>query len=110
LGAYRLRGMSPTDVLARVPEDAHCYVTVDIDVLDPSFAPATGHPLPGGMDLPALEATLEALAVERRLVGADLVEIAPDAPGGWLTLVSGLRLLTRLCDGFLRSGRQRREE
>lgn len=55
---------------------APLYVTVDVDVLDPAYAPGTGTPEPAGVDTREL---LEALRLLRgcRIVGADLVEVAP---------------------------------
>jgi agmatinase len=53
---------------------APVYVSVDIDVLDPAFAPGTGTPEPGGMTSRELLAMLRTLS---RVVGADLVEVAP---------------------------------
>ena len=57
------------------------FVTVDVDVLDPAFAPGTGTPEPGGMTptelLPAVRRVAEAL----ELVGMDVVEVIPTAPG-----------------------------
>lgn len=56
------------------------YVTFDIDVLDPAYAPGTGTPVPGGLS------TREALMIIRGLagvdiVGADVVEVSP--PYDW---------------------------
>lgn len=56
--------------------DAPVYVSVDIDVLDPAHAPGTGTPEAGGMTSRELLAVLRALPAER-LVGADIVEVAP---------------------------------
>jgi agmatinase len=58
------------------------YVTLDIDVLDPSVAPGTGSPEPGGMTLPDLLAALRTLG-RARVIGFDLVEVSPpwDASG-----------------------------
>lgn len=57
-----------------------CYLTFDIDCLDPSFAPGTGTPIPGGLStLQALE-IIRALGKRRfglNIVGMDLVEVAP---------------------------------
>ena len=66
-------------VVQRVREvigTAPCYLTFDIDVLDPAFAPGTGTPEVGGL------ATWQAQAILRRLgglrfVGMDIVEVAP---------------------------------
>jgi len=51
------------------------YVTVDIDVLDPSEAPGTGSPEPGGLRVPELVDLLRLLR-ECLVVGVDLVEVA----------------------------------
>ncbi len=52
------------------------YVSVDIDVLDPAFAPGTGTPEAGGMTSRELLAILRGFA-ELNLVGADVVEVSP---------------------------------
>jgi agmatinase len=52
------------------------YLSVDIDVLDPAFAPGTGTPEAGGMTSRELLAVLRGLA-DLDLVGADVVEVAP---------------------------------
>jgi agmatinase len=62
-------------VLDRVG-DRPVYVSVDIDVLDPAFAPGTGTPEAGGLTSRELLAVLRAFA-GTNLVGADLVEVAP---------------------------------
>jgi agmatinase len=62
-------------VLRRVGTGA-LYVSVDIDVLDPAFAPGTGTPEAGGLSSRELLAALRALA-GCQLVGADIVEVAP---------------------------------
>jgi agmatinase len=61
------------------------YVTIDIDVLDPSIAPGTGAPEPGGIGVPDLLAALRQLhqGGAGQVVGFDLVEVSPpwDASG-----------------------------
>lgn len=52
------------------------YVSIDIDVLDPAYAPGTGTPEPAGVDTHELLRGLRLLA-GCRIVGADLVEVAP---------------------------------
>jgi agmatinase len=51
------------------------YVTIDIDVLDPSEAPGTGSPEPGGLRVPELIDIVRMLG-ECRVIGGDLVEVA----------------------------------
>lgn len=54
------------------------YLTIDIDGLDPSLVPCTGTPVPGGLEWHPLTSFLRRLCRERCVVGADLVELAPD--------------------------------
>ena len=56
--------------------DRPVYVSIDIDVLDPAFAPGTGTPEAGGMTSRELLAVLRGLA-GLDIVGADIVEVSP---------------------------------
>lgn len=56
------------------------YLTVDIDALDPAFAPGTGTPVVGGLTTAQLRGVLFRLA-GLDIVGADLVEVAPHYEG-----------------------------
>lgn len=56
------------------------YLTVDIDALDPAFAPATGTPVIGGLTTAQLRGVLFRL-LGLDIVGADLVEVAPHYEG-----------------------------
>ncbi|MCW2919394.1 MAG: agmatinase [Actinomycetia bacterium] len=62
-------------VRARV-QDAPVYLSIDIDVLDPAYAPGTGTPESGGMTSRELLSMLRGLA-GLNIVGADVVEVAP---------------------------------
>jgi agmatinase len=53
------------------------YVTIDIDGFDPAYAPGTGTPEPGGLDWFQVSDLLKATAMNRTIVGADVVEVAP---------------------------------
>jgi agmatinase len=57
------------------------FLSVDVDVLDPAFAPGTGTPEPGGMTSVELLKAVRALAEQLELVGADVVEVIPTAVG-----------------------------
>lgn len=56
--------------------DAPVYVTIDLDVLDPSVFPGTGTPEHGGIDFRTLCAAIVEMR-SLRIIGADLVELAP---------------------------------
>ena len=53
------------------------YLTVDLDVFDPAYMPGTGTPEPGGIDWQTFAALLATIPT-RRLVAADVVELAPN--------------------------------
>ena len=53
------------------------YISIDLDVLDPSLMPAVGTPEPGGMFWADVVAVLSCLASSRRIVGFDVNELAP---------------------------------
>ena len=75
---YPVLAGHPVDVVrALLPElRAHpLYVTIDVDVLDPSEAPGTGSPEPGGLRVPELLEIVRMLA-GCRIIGGDLVEVA----------------------------------
>jgi agmatinase len=67
----------------------HAYLSVDIDVLDPAFAPATGTPETGGWSTRELRTIIRGLD-GMKLVGMDLVEVAPayDGPGEPTTMAA----------------------
>ncbi|MBL7714313.1 MAG: agmatinase family protein [Bdellovibrionales bacterium] len=56
----------------------HVYISWDIDGLDPRFCPSTGTPVPGGIELDQAFHLIRTLVSQgKRLIGADLVEVAP---------------------------------
>ena len=56
--------------------DRPIYLTCDLDIFDPAVLCGTGVPEPGGIDWPTFAALLQVL-VSRRIVAADVVELAP---------------------------------
>ena len=81
----------------RVPEGlfhSPLYMTIDLDGLDPAFAPGVSHPEPGGLS------TLDALALIRRikgpLIGADIVELNPERDPMLATARVAVRLVKEL--------------
>jgi agmatinase len=55
----------------------HLYISIDVDSLDPAFAPGTGTPEPGGILSSDLLRMVRTLCVEHDVVGVDIVEVAP---------------------------------
>ena len=71
------------------------YLSIDIDVLDPAFAPGTGCPEPGGYSFRDLTAFLAALA-SLTVVGVDIVEVLPAIDVGDITSVAAAKLVREL--------------
>ena len=57
---------------------SHVYVTIDLDVFDPSIIPSTGTPEPGGLGWYHIIKLLKEVAKERHVVGFDVVELMPN--------------------------------
>ncbi len=81
---HDVRDLGIREVVARALAhvgEGPVYVTVDVDVLDPAFAPGTGTPEPGGMTSVDLLWAVREIAARVDLVGADVVEVLPTAIG-----------------------------
>ncbi len=95
----------PNRMIGRVPEaalkafsligDLPCYITLDIDVVDPAFAPGTGTPEPGGCS--SLE-ILEAMRIlgKCNIVGFDLVEVAPPWDSSDITSLLAAKIIREM--------------
>jgi agmatinase len=77
------------------------YVSVDVDVLDPAFAPGTGTPEPGGMTSGDLLSACRTIAERLELVGAEVVEVIPTAVGSSdITALVADRIVRELLTGI----------
>ena len=92
------------EVIAALPREV--YVSFDIDGLTSEHCPHTGTPVPGGVTFPEVCHLLELLASSgRRVIGFDLCEVAPGAPGDEWNGCVGARVLYKLMGCALRSMR-----
>lgn len=73
--AGQMRDTIATLDLDFIPKTA--YLSIDIDVLDPSIMPATGTPEPGGLGWYDLVGLLARIVSGRRILGFDVVELSP---------------------------------
>ena len=82
------------ELVAHLEPGVDTYITFDIDALDPSIAPGTGTPEPGGFSYYEAKAILLAVCARCHVIGMDLVEVAPQYDGpGQLTALHGARLI-----------------
>ena len=58
------------------------YITIDLDVFDPSIMPSTGTPEPGGLRWYDVLTLMKAVCRRRKVVGLDVVEMCP-TPNQW---------------------------
>ncbi|MDR1384494.1 MAG: agmatinase [Planctomycetaceae bacterium] len=72
------------------------YITFDIDAFDPAYAPATGTPEPGGMTWRQATAILYEVSLAKKVIGADVVEVAPYQNGNITTEYLAARLVAKI--------------
>lgn len=87
-----------SDLFALIKPDDAVYITVDMDALDPAFAPGVNHPTPGGLTSRQILDIIR--TVPGRLVGLDVVEVNPARDVAGLTALTAGRLLVH---GFARA-------
>ncbi len=80
------------------------YLSFDIDGLEPALCPGTGTPVPGGLTWHDVLVLLDRVVrSDRRIVGGDLVEVAPQPGDGEWNANVGARLLYKMIGAALRS-------
>ena len=98
LVARRVHQQGPAAVATRAREivgNAPCYLSFDIDCLDPAFAPGTGTPVWGGLSSGQAAILMRDLA-GINLVGGDVVEVSPPFDNAAITAVAGAHVAMEL--------------
>lgn len=110
IGAEQIHAEGMDPVLATIPDGRAVYLTIDADGLDPSEMPAVMAPTPGGIYYRQLAPLLRAVARRNRIVGMDIVEIAPsyDFVNGLSSIVAGRLILNVLAASWGEGGAWRR--
>lgn len=86
----------------------HLYISIDVDSLDPAFAPGTGTPEPGGILSSDLLRMVRTLCLEHSVVGIDIVEVAPAYDVSELTVNVAHRLAFECLAGLAARKRAQR--
>ena len=81
-------------IKARVGSHA-CYVTFDIDFIDPAFAPGTGTPVVGGFDTHTALELIRGMA-GIKVIGCDVVEVSPPFDHAEITALAGASVAQEL--------------
>ena len=99
IDAPEVHRIGPEAVAARTREivgDRPCYLSFDIDGLDPAFAPGTGTPVWGGLSTAQVAVLMRQLAgIDLR--GGDVVEVSPPFDTTGATAVAGAHVAVELC-------------
>jgi arginase len=91
--------MRAWDAGLRPVVDGPLYVSIDMDGLDPAFAPGVSHPEPGGLTARDVIALIQALPGP--VVGADVVELNPSCDPGGMTAFLCAKLVKELAGRML---------
>ena len=88
-----------TGVLEQLPEGKNVYISVDVDGFDPSVIPGTSSPEPDGFQYAQAMSVLAVTAKRNKIVGLDVVELAPNLdPTGRSELISARLIMETLCE------------
>src|SRR3989344_2903734 len=90
------------DTIMEFSQGKELYVSVDIDVIDPAFAPATGYPEIGGLTSRQFLYLVGRINKMKNLRAVDIVEINPDKDEKNLTVKLGAKILSEFLQSFAR--------
>lgn len=82
--------------LAQIPMSENIYISLDVDVMDPTLAPGTGTLEPDGLNFRELDELLKGVAGKGKLVGFDVVEVNPYRDPSGRTAQTAVRLMIDL--------------
>ena len=105
ISVRQARAFGPSSLVARLPKAAALYITIDIDAFCPSIASGTGTPSHGGFLYYEVLEVLQEVSKTHRIIGIDLVEVAPDYDPSGSTSILAAQLLLNLL-GFIFDARQ----
>ena len=104
ISAYEMHDIGMDAVLDRIPDGGPYYLTIDADGIDPTIMPAVMSQTPGGLDWIQTRKLIHGLVSKGRVVGMDLVEIAPKNDVGSTTMIHAERLICNFIGASIRAG------
>ncbi len=97
---FRRKGVE--EVLRQIPDGGNLYITIDIDILDPSIAPGTSSPEFDGMTYGEIKEILTGIASHGKVVGFDLVEVNPFLDAVGLTQSAAVMIILEFLGAIFR--------
>lgn len=91
-------------LLKRIPDGGRYYLTIDADGLDPAVMPAVEGPQPGGISYRQTIELIQGLVGKGRLVGMDIVEIAPARDVNEITSMTAGHIILNVIGAAVRAG------
>lgn len=104
ISAYEMHDFGMDAVLERIPDGGPYYLTIDTDGIDPTIMPAVLAQTPGGLDWVQTRKLIHGLVKKGRVLGMDLVEIAPKYDVGNTTMIHAERLICNFIGAAVRAG------
>ena len=89
------------DVLGEIEGADRVFLSIDIDVLDPAYAPGTGTPEPGGMTTRELLRAVRAVALGFDVAGIDVVEVSPPYDHAGITTLAAHRVVLEVLSAIV---------
>jgi agmatinase len=84
------------DTIMEFASGKELYVSIDVDIIDPAFASATGYCEPGGLTSREFLYIVQRINKMKNLKAVDIVEINPDKEGAKITIQLGSKILSEL--------------
>lgn len=103
IDAYEMHDIGIDAVLDQIPGGGPYYLTIDADGLDPTIMPAVMAQTPGGLSWHQIRKLVQGLVNKGRVLGMDIVEIAPMHDVGNITLIHAERLICNFIGACVRA-------
>lgn len=104
IDAYEMHDIGIEETLDRIPDGGPYYLTIDADGIDPTIMPAVMAQTPGGLSWVQIRKLVHGLVSKGRVLGMDIVEIAPQYDVGNITMIHAERLICNFIGACVRAG------
>lgn len=104
IDAYEMHDIGMDAIIDQIPENGSYYLTIDADGIDPTIMPAVMAQTPGGLSWIQIRKLIHGLVKKGRVLGMDLVEIAPMHDVGNITMIHAERLICNFIGACVRAG------
>ena len=102
INASVIRREGISSVLAFLPEGRRCFITIDLDVLDPAVMPATGALTPGGIEYLEVIELIQAVVHWMQVVGICIVSFVPEMDVNNIGAITAMRIVWNLIGSMVR--------